>query len=324
MSEKQLFIGIDLGGTNIKGGLISHDGKIVAEKTVLTGIHSELEDALNRIADLVLNLMRVAESPEIVRGIGIGFAGLVNFDDGIFIEGPNVPNWKNVSVSAELKKRVHKPVVLDNDANLAALGEFVYGAGQGVDNMIMVTLGTGVGGGLVLNGSLYRGKKHAAGEFGHTTIRFDGPACTCGRKGCVEAYIGTYGILRRVREKLVKDRTSVLHKIQADEMEPRHVGEAADRGDVVAQQVLKETGELLGIGLANVANLLNIEKAVIGGGIANAGEWILRPAREMLQREALKMPGETVQVVPASLGNNAGTIGAAKLAMDMFEKNLIL
>jgi len=319
MIGNHLFIGIDIGGTNTKGGLVSRDGTIVAEKTIPTGAFKPAEYTLNQVVSLIHELTRMAEGSGLVTGIGIGAAGQVDFESGIYIEGPNVPNWKNIRVALEIEKIVNKPVILDNDAHLAALGEYTYGAGRGVSNMLMVTIGTGVGGGLILDGRLYRGKKYTAGEFGHTTIRYDGPVCACGRKGCVEAFIGKQAILKRVQEKLVLDRTSLLHRIPADEMEPRHVGEAAAQGDEIARNILRETGEFLGIGLANVANLLNIEKAVIGGGVSYAGEWIFQSARERLAKEALKVPRETIQVVHAALGNKAGLTGAAHLAMDFFD-----
>jgi len=319
MIGKHFFIGVDIGGTNTKGGLVSRDGSIVADKTIPTGAFKPADYTLGQVVALIEALIRAADGLGLVTGVGIGAAGQVDFDEGMYVEGPNVPNWKSIRVASEIEKIIKKPVVLDNDAHLAALGEYTYGAGRGVSNMLMVTIGTGVGGGLILNGQLYRGKRHSAGEFGHTTIRHDGPVCACGRRGCVEAYIGTQAILRRVREKMVLDPSSVLHRIPADAMEPRHVGEAAEQGDAAARKVMQETGAFLGIGLANVANLLNIERAVVGGGVGNAGEWILQAARERIATDALKVPRETLQVVSAMLGNRAGWIGAARLAMDFFD-----
>jgi glucokinase len=314
--DQGLFIGIDLGGTHIKGGLVDREGKLVSENTVPTGASEPADRTLGRMVSLIESLIAGASGSGTVAGVGIGAAGQVDHEKGVFIEGPNVPNWKNVPVAREIQKAINCPVVLDNDAHAAALGEYAYGAGRGVAAMLMVTLGTGVGGGFVLDGRLYRGKDNTAGEFGHTTIQHDGPVCACGRRGCVEAFIGTQGILRRAREKMVLDRSSVLHRIPPNDMEPRHVGEAAEKGDLIAQMVLKEIGEFLGAGLANVVNLLNVEKAVIGGGVSNAGEWIFQSARERLVKDALKVPRGTVQLVRASLGNSAGIVGAAKLAME--------
>jgi glucokinase len=312
--DQTLFIGIDLGGTNIKGGLVDREGKIVSENTVPTGASEPAGHTLGKMTSLIEALMESAGGK--VAGVGIGAAGQVDHEKGVFIEGPNVPNWKNVPVAREIQKAINRPVVLDNDAHVAALGEYAYGAGRGAAAMLMVTLGTGVGGGVVLDGRLYRGINNTAGEFGHTTIQHDGPVCACGRRGCVEAFIGTQGILRRAREKMMLDRNSVLHGIPPNEMEPRHVGEAAEKGDPAAQAVLRDIGEFLGAGVANVVNLLNIEKAVIGGGVSNAGEWIFESARERLAKDALTVPRGTVRLVRASLGNLAGIVGAAKLAME--------
>jgi glucokinase len=311
-----LFIGIDLGGTQIKGGLVGGDGRIIADQSVPTGASEPAGHTLGQMASLIRVLMEKAERPKSVAGVGIGLAGQVDHEKGVYVEGPNVPNWKNVPVTREIERIIDLPVVIDNDAHVAALGEYAYGAGRGVAAMLMVTLGTGVGGCVVLDGRLYRGKNNTAGEFGHTTIQHDGPLCACGRRGCVEAFIGTQGILRRTREKLMLDRSSILHGVSPNEMEPRHVGEAAEKGDLAAQAVLRDIGEYLGAGLANVVNLLNIEKAVIGGGVSNAGEWIFQSARERLAKDALKVPGGNVQLVRASLGNLAGIVGAAKLAME--------
>jgi glucokinase len=314
--EKKLYIGIDLGGTAIKGGLVDADGRIVSEKSVPTGASEPAGHTLGEMAKLIQSLAEAARGRGTVAGAGIGAAGQVDHEKGVFIEGPNMPNWKNVPVAGDMRKASGLPVVLDNDAHVAALGEYACGAGGGAAAMLMVTLGTGVGGGIVLDGRLYRGKDNTAGEFGHTTIQHDGPVCACGRRGCVEAFIGTQGILRRTREKLALDRSSSLHRVRSNEMEPRHVGEAAEQGDAAARAVLRDIGEFLGTALANIVNLLNIERAVIGGGVSNAGEWILESARERLAKDALKVPRGTVHVVRASLGNSAGIVGAAKLAME--------
>ncbi|HEX9934296.1 MAG TPA: ROK family protein, partial [bacterium] len=173
--DQELFIGIDLGGTNIKGGLVDGNGTVLSEKTVPTGASESAEHTLNQMASLIRALIVEVKKPKAVAGVGIGLAGQVDHKGGVFIEGPNVPNWKNIRVAREIEKIVHLPVLLDNDAHVAALGEYAYGAGRGVSNMLMVTLGTGVGGGLILDSRLCRGKNNTAGEFGHTTIQHDGP-----------------------------------------------------------------------------------------------------------------------------------------------------
>ena len=182
MIGNEMFIGIDLGGTNIKGGLVNSEGNILEEKTVPTEVNSGVEHVLSRMADVIRYLVKSAGKIPIL-GAGIGFPGQINVKKGLYHEGPNFPGWVNIPVVFELEKRVGIPVVIDNDANLAALGEYAYGGGKGVTEMILITLGTGVGGGIILNGQLYHGISDAAGEIGHTSINMEGPLCACGRRG---------------------------------------------------------------------------------------------------------------------------------------------
>ncbi len=315
MNKQELFVGIDLGGTNIKGGIVSKNGKIVVEKKILTEADGGVNHVLTRIKKIVHELIESADDKVLIRHMGIGIAGQVDVKRGIFLEGPNLPGWHRVNIAAELAKPLNMSVVVDNDANLAALAEFTCGAGRGAKEMLMVTLGTGVGGGLILRGKIYHGAGGLAGEFGHTTIQQDGPVCTCGRKGCVEAFVGAYAIIRQVRGKIGSGQESLLKKIDPEKMTPKDVSTAATQGDKVALDVLRDVGKYLGVGLANVVNLLNIERIVVGGGVANAGELILGPARKSLNKSALTGLAKMVTVVPAALGEQAGIVGAAMLAM---------
>ena len=317
MTGNELYIGIDLGGTNIKGGLVTGAGQILEEKNVPTEVSGGVEHVLSRMAGVIRYLIQSAGKIP-VKGAGIGFPGQLSVKKGLYFSGPNLPGWNNVPVVFELEKRVGIPVVIDNDANLAALGEYAFGGGKGVSEMLLVTLGTGVGGGIILNGQLYHGVTDAAGEIGHTSIHMEGWRCACGRAGCLEAYVGTQGILRRLKERLETGVESVLRKQPFETITPKDIGMAGVAGDAVAVQVLKETGEILGFGLANLANILNIEKTVIGGGIANAGALILRPAAESLHRESLPVVSQGCTLVKAELGNKAGLVGAARASMIAF------
>lgn len=315
MGQQKLFVGIDLGGTNIKGGVVKTAGEVIIEKKIPTEAQGGVDHVLDRICTCVQELIKNVGERAKVSGVGIGVPGLVNVKEGVVREPPNLPGWSEVWVGPEMKKRLGLSVTVDNDANVAALGEFAYGAGRGVTEMLMITLGTGVGGGLVLRGEIYRGGKGAAGEFGHIIIQQDGPLCGCGNKGCVEAFVGLQGILRCAREKLESGRKSLLSQIDPSRMTPKDISEAAIEGDDVALEVLREVGGHLGVGLGSVANLLNIERVVVGGGVANAGDLILDPARESLNRVAFAVSRETIEVVPAVLGEQAGLVGAARLAM---------
>jgi glucokinase len=312
-----MYIGIDLGGTNIKGGLVTGEGQVVEAKDTPTEVDGGVEHVLSRMAGVIRYLIQSAGKIP-VRGAGIGCPGQINVKKGIYYEGPNFPRWNNVPIVFELEKRVGIPIVIDNDANLAALGEYAFGGGKGVTEMILITLGTGVGGGLILNGQLYHGITDAAGEVGHTSINLTGPTCACGRNGCLEAYVGTRGILQRLKGKLDKGEKTSLSSIPFETLTPKDIGMAGAQGDPVAVAVLREIGGFLGFGVANLANMLNIQKIVIGGGIADAGDLILKPAQEVLNREALKVVRESCTVVKAELGNAAGLVGAARAAMLSF------
>lgn len=313
----KLFAGIDLGGTNIKSGLLSRDGKVILEKSVPSEVNGGVNHVLDRMADCVKDSVREAGEGITLQGVGVGVAGLVEFEQGILHEAPNLSGWRMVPVKTEMEKRLGMPVLVENDANAAALGEYAYGAGQGAGEMLMVTLGTGVGGGLILRGKVYHGGIGAAGEFGHMTIQFNGPLCACGRRGCVEAFVGIKGILRNVQEKLKSGRPSLLRTIDSKKRTPKDVSAAALKNDELAVEVLAETGTYLGIGLGNVANLLNIQRVVVGGGVAKAGHFLLEPAMKSLKYTALKTAAEHIELVEARLGENAGMIGAAYLAMTM-------
>ncbi|MFC1501892.1 ROK family protein [bacterium] len=316
MIQTKLFAGIDLGGTNIKSGLVSRDGDIQLEKNVPSETEGGVHHVLDRMAACVKDTMRELGEGITVKGVGVGVAGLVEYEKGLLHEAPNLPGWSKVPVKAELEKRLKMDVFVDNDANLAALGEYAFGAGQGITEMLMVTLGTGVGGGLILRGEIYHGAIGAAGEFGHITVQLDGPVCGCGRRGCVEAFVGTQGILRSVQEKLDSGRKSLLEEIDPGQRTPKDVSRAARNDDAVAIEVLAEVGTYLGAGMGNVANLLNIQRVVVGGGVAKAGDFILKPARKGLQRVALETSAKSIEVVPAMLGTKAGLVGAARMAMD--------
>ncbi len=315
IDKQTAWIGVDLGGTNIKAGLVLANGTIHLQKNVESEISCGYNYVFDKIVEFTTELCQTAGNDFSIKGFGIGVPGLIDVKNKLLVEASNFPGWKNVKIGNELEKRLGFSVAVDNDANLAALGEHVFGAGQGVSEMLMVTLGSGVGSGLILNGEIYHGSRSAAGEFGHTIIQKDGPLCTCGRRGCVEAFVGKYAILRRIKELVENDPHSLLREMEPQQITPKDIFTAAQKGDKTAILLFKQVGESLGVGLGNVANLLNLERVVIGGGISNAGEFIFQPARQMLARIAFKTNYETITIVPARLGENAGLVGAATLAM---------
>lgn len=312
--KQAAYIGVDLGATNIKFGLVLPDGKIILERKSQTKVHRGVNYVFDQIAEQARALFDFAGDIYEIKGFGIGVPGLIDTSNKKVVEAANFPGWNDVNIGRELEKRLRVNISIDNDANLAALGEYAFGAGRGVTEMIMVTLGSGVGGGLILNGRIYHGTAGAAGEFGHIIIQKDGPLCACGRRGCVEAFVGKYAIVRRMQEILEKETGSILKKQSAENLTPEDIFKAAEKGDGPAIRLFKEVGESLGVGLGTVANLLNLERVVIGGGVANAGELLLEHTRKVLSEIALKTNGESIDIVQAELGARAGIVGAAELA----------
>lgn len=310
-----VFCGIDLGGTTINIGLVTSEGEIVIERKIPSHVEKGAEWVVNHIIAVIREFSTGLDKQYHIRGAGIGVAGLVNAQTGVLKEATNFPNWLNVPLAEKLARRLNLPVSMDNDANVAALGEYSFGAGRGFAHMMMVTLGTGVGGGLILDGMIYRGACGAAGEFGHMTIDKGGVLCACGRHGCVEAYVGAKGIIREALALRAEYPQSSLNNHDADSLTPKMIYENARTGDEAAIQTFQRVGEILGIALGNVANLLNIQLVVIGGGVASAGDLLIDSAKVKLRETALNFDDSEVIIAKAQLGERAGIVGAASLAM---------
>jgi len=311
---ENIYLGIDIGGTDIKGGTVNKNGSIINEMTITSEVEKGVDHVLERITDLVRQLEQSAGEKNTIAGVGLGIPGQIDFDNQILLNSPNLPLFKNIDVPSRLKSSLHLPVVWDNDANLAALGEFTYGAGKNVSEMMMITLGTGIGSGLILRNEIYHGCKGFGGEFGHLSINPDGPKCNCGSHGCVEAYAGTKGIIRTFEEITKAGTRTLLNKDDIKELTPKKISKAAEKGDQAAAETYNKVGFYIGVGLAGVVNLLNLEMIVVGGGIAKAGNLILDPVRKAVKEYTLEDPGDIINIVPAKLGNKAGLIGAAHLA----------
>jgi len=310
-------IGLDLGGTNIKGGVVDADGKVLAQGEVPTLANEGPDAIVGRMAKLAEEMRAKAPTPPV--GVGVGSPGPLDPTTGMLYFTPNMPGWDNYQLGAKLAEKLKLKVVVDNDANVAALAEFRWGAGKGTKTMLLLTLGTGIGGGVIFDGALVNGPRVTAGEVGHIIINDKGPKCGCGNHGCLEAYCGTEGILARAKALLELPGTvSILREMSGREYEkltPALISQAAGKGDGVAISILKETGRLLGVGIASLVNLFAPEIVVLGGGVARAGEFIFMPVREEVRRRAMRPASEWVKVVPAAMGNDAGTVGAAALVL---------
>mgnify|MGYP001610723060 CR=1 FL=1 len=312
----QVWGGVDFGGTNIKLGLVTRQGRLIARTTLATRQHAD-PDAFARGVACVLQSLSRARGAHVL-GVGVGAPGLIDTTRGRIHQLTNVPGgWRGARLGALLERRVRCRCVIDNDVNVIALGEWSFGAGRGTRHSVYLTLGTGVGGGLVLNGRLVRGAIGSAGEVGHMAIAPSGPRCACGRRGCLEAFIGTAAVLRRARRAMHRNAPRLRSLAErAGSLTPEVVARAAWAGDRAARGIWREVGDALGRGLANVVNLLNPERIVIGGGVGKAWGLFAPTMRASLRAHAFEAPAKAVSVVRAQLGDRAGIIGAAVLAWE--------
>lgn len=311
-------IGVDLGGTNVTVLLLDSRGGICSVIKDKTSAREGPTVVLGQITSLVLALVDQADlALSQVRGMGIGLPGVVASATGMALFLPNLPGWHDIPVAKYFKESLGLEVYCENDARMAAWGEKLMGAGQGFADLVCLTLGTGIGSGVFLQGKLWRGHLGSAGEIGHLTIEKDGPVCTCGNRGCLEMYASGRGIARRTREALVKNESSLLNQLvggKIEEVSAATVHEAALAGDQLALCLLQETAEYLGLALANLANILNPEVLVLGGGVTSGmGEMLLSPVRKVVNERAMSLNSQVV-IKQAQLGERAGAIGAAHLA----------
>lgn len=309
-------IGIDVGGTNVKIALVDSNGKIGYSDTIPTRAEMGYEYTVNNMKQAIRDLLTETKlSPKDIEGIGFGLPGQVDFKSGIVRLITNIPGWVEIPLAKMIEDEFHIPTRIDNDVRCAALGELNFGAGKGCENLICITVGTGIGSGLIVNGKLVRGASNAAGEIGHIKLQMqDGPICGCGDIGCLEAFASGPSIVAMAEEYIMGGKSTKYREMaNGNDITPFIVAEAAKAGDAVARRIYTKMGEYIGIGLASVVNLLNPEKIIIGGGVAGAGDILFTPLKETLKKRAMKIAGDTVEVVPAQLGNTAGVIGASLL-----------
>ena len=308
-------IGIDVGGTNVKIALVD-DGKIIYSNSVPTYAQMGYEYTVNNIKQAIKDLMKETETTAAdIKGIGFDFPGQVDYKTGVVKLAPNIPGWVNVPIAQMIEEAFHIPTRIDNDVRCAALGEMNFGAGKGCQNFVCITVGTGIGSGLVVNGQLVRGAANAAGEIGNIKLQLkEGTICGCGDTGCLEAFASGPSIVAMAQDYLKSGKSSKLRGMAGDgEITPYIVAKAAEAGDPVAKRIFTIIGEYVGMGLVSVINLLNPEKVIIGGGVAEAGDLLLEPIRKTVMERAMVVARESVEIVPAELGNSAGVIGASML-----------
>ncbi|MBQ4582218.1 MAG: ROK family glucokinase [Oscillospiraceae bacterium] len=305
-------IGIDLGGTNIAVGVVNENYEIVAHHSVPTGASRPAEEVIRDMGDAVeAVLVKAGVSIDQCESMGIGSPGNCDSERGVVARAYNL-GWFDVPVCAMLQERFGIPVRLSNDANCAALAETVAGAAVGCENMVLITLGTGVGGGIIIDGKIYAGMRSAGAELGHMLLVLDGEPCTCGRKGCWETYASATALIRQAKKAAADHPESLL--AQAEEITGLAVFQAADKGDAVAQAVIDQYCVYVAAGFTDLVNSLAPEMILLGGGISRQGERILAPMREYVMNNCFGQKDGAIPVIKAAaLGNEAGIIGAAAL-----------
>lgn len=309
-------VGVDLGGTKILTALVDGQGRVagrVREATPQSGPDAVIEVIVGTV-QRVINDGGV--DPGAIRAIGVGAPGPADPISGVLNEVPNLPGWDNVPLAAILTSRLAVATYVENDANAAAVGERWAGAGRGIDDLIYVTISTGIGGGLIFNGRLYHGVSGTAGEVGHMVIDPSGPRCPCGRTGCLEALASGTSIARDARAAIASGRPTTLSTLAPQAPTAADVARAAREGDPLARELFARAAHYVGIGVANLVNLLNPAMVIIGGGVAKAGDLLFAPVRRIVLEEAFKRPAHAVQIVPAALGDDVGAVGAAAVAIE--------
>lgn len=303
MTERRVSIGLDIGGTKIAGGLLDETGALTERRVVRTEATGGGEAVLRKMLDLIETLSGVAvvQGRSLI-GVGVASPGIVEIETvTVRYASNNIPGWSGTAIGPAIWDRFGLPSWADNDASLALVGELFFGAGRGAKGALMVTLGTGVGGAVAVDGRILRGANGVAGKFGHIPLTRSGPLCSCGRRGCVEAYASGTAVVRAARRSFGFSGTGEQLQV------------LAEAGDERARQVFTQAGERLGMALASAANLLDPGLCLIGGGLAAAGELLFEPARAVMMAKCHPQIAGHTRLVPASLGADAGLLGAAYL-----------
>ena len=326
MSENvdDLILGIDLGGSKILTAVVKSRGEMLSSDESTTRATEGQEIVIQSILDSAHSAMKQASCTiSEISAIGIGAPGISNPEAGILFTSPNLPGWRNVLLRDIIQNKLDKKAFLINDANAAALGELYFGAARGTHNFIYITLSTGIGGGIVIDEKIYTGAIGTAGEIGHMTIDGNGPLCNCGNKGCWEALASGTALAREAKRRIKEGtKTSILKYTEGDleKVTAQIVHSAAEQGDKLAKELIARTGYYVGVGVANLINIFNPELIVIGGGLSNIGDMLLKPAFKVAAERSYKEAFQAVRLVSAGLGRNSGVLGAAAFALQEMKK----
>jgi glucokinase len=323
-SVGDLVLGIDLGGTKILTAVTNPQGKMLSRDHSITPAPKGHEAVIQSILESAYRALEQANvAIEKITAIGVGAPGLSNPETGILFTSAHLPGWRDVPLRDIVQERLGRKTFVINDANAAALGEFYFGAARGIRNFIYITLSTGIGGGIVIDGKIYSGAIGVAGEVGHMTIDDEGPICNCGNKGCWEALASGTALAKEARHRIEEgNRTSILEYTEGDveKVTAQVVHNAAEHGDSLAKELIAWTGYYVGVGLANLINIFNPELIVIGGGLSNIGDMLLKPAFKVAGERAYKEAFQAVRFASAELGRNSGVLGAAAFALQEMKK----
>lgn len=309
--KKKYVVGVDLGGTKIYTALVDLEGNIIKEKTVETLAFEGENAVMGRIIDTI-NYVIDGTEKNLIKSIGIGSPGPLDVKNGVIIENSNLP-FKNFEIVKTIRETYDLPTYLDNDANVATLGEYKFGAGKGTENMIYMTVSTGIGGGAILNGKIFRGSTGNALEIGHTTISQERTRCGCGNIGCAESLASGTAIGKRAKEAVNSNAETSLKNY--DDVTSKEVFIEAANGDRVAKEILNTSLTYLGITVANIITTFDPEKVVIGGGVINGGDIVLETIKEEVAKRCMKVFVDSCSIEKAKLGGQAGVLGAAALAI---------
>lgn len=313
--EEALILGIDVGGTKLAAGVGTAEAGLLSWADERTRVAEGVEPVIGRMVDLARRAIAAAGRPEAeLAAVGVGIGGPLDPVRGVIQDPPNLPGWTDVPLGDRLRQAFRLPVFIRNDADAAALAEHRFGAGRGCDNLVYLTISTGIGGGVIIGGRLYAGESGNAGEIGHVSVAHDGWPCVCGRRGCPEAFASGTSIAQRARRALANGHVSVLG--ERSEVTARDVAEAARDGDRLARTIWDETMVVLGATVANVLNAFNPGLVILGGGVTRAGDLLFEPVRRLALSQTLGPQARDAQIVPAQLGEQTGVLGALAVALD--------
>jgi len=320
-SGSEYFIGLDLGGSFLKYALGTRDGELIESGQLVSHGDGSQDDIFSVIFSAIESMQELAASQNgYIAGIGLGSPGAIHFEECRLIGfTPNLPNWKDAPIRQRIEEKFNIPVWADNDANIAAFGEARFGAARGKKNVICATLGTGIGGGIIIDGDIYRGAHYAGAEIGHMMIVHNGLPCDCGGIGCFEKYASATAMMREYNKKIVKNGVD-----QEPVTSTKPIFQKAKEGQREAIEAIEETIEFIGTGFANLVNIFNPEVLVVGGGVAQAGQAFIDKIDHATRKRAMNPPCRELSIVEAELGNKAGVYGAIALAAEMVEKKIKL